>query len=100
MGGTRFNNRGIDDEGNTANYVETEQMLIKTKVNRDKLTKKVYTYSYSQVRGTAPLYWTQSDGKVRIERSIESTIEVFLKHAENLMNDYESDNFLIANLLA
>ena len=27
MGGTRFNSRGIDEEGNTANFVETEMIL-------------------------------------------------------------------------
>ena len=27
MGGTRFNARGFDDDGNVANFVETEQIL-------------------------------------------------------------------------
>ena len=73
MGGTRFNSRGIDDEGTCANFVESEQILVKTKINREKNTKRVYLYSYSQIRGTLPFYWTQSDGKVKIERSIESS---------------------------
>ena len=58
MGGTRFNSRGIDDEGNCANFVESEQILVKTKINREKNTKRVYLYSYSQIRGTLPFYWT------------------------------------------
>ena len=73
MGGTRFNSRGIDDEGDCANFVESEQILVKTKINREKNTKRVYLYSYNQIRGTLPFYWTQSDGKVKIERSIESS---------------------------
>ena len=28
MAGTRFNARGLDDEGNVANFVETEQIVI------------------------------------------------------------------------
>jgi hypothetical protein len=27
MAGTRFNSRGIDEEGNTANFVETEMIV-------------------------------------------------------------------------
>ena len=27
MSGTRYNARGLDDDGNVANYVETEQIL-------------------------------------------------------------------------
>lgn len=36
MGGTRYNARGIDDDGNTANFVESEQIAIKKKFNKDK----------------------------------------------------------------
>jgi hypothetical protein len=36
MGGTRFNSRGIDDEGNTANFVESEQIIIKKKFIKEK----------------------------------------------------------------
>jgi len=47
MGGTRFNSRGIDDEGNCANFVESEQILLKTKLNREKNTKRIYLYSFT-----------------------------------------------------
>jgi hypothetical protein len=36
MGGTRYNSRGIDDEGNTSNFVESEQIVVKRKINREK----------------------------------------------------------------
>lgn len=29
MGGTRFNARGIDDEGNVANHCEVEQLVLR-----------------------------------------------------------------------
>lgn len=47
--GTRFNVRGSDDEGNPANFVETEQILVCMDVK----------CSYVQLRGSIPLYWTQ-----------------------------------------
>lgn len=46
MGGTRYNARGIDDDGNCGNTVESEQIVIKTKVNRETNTKTVSLYSY------------------------------------------------------
>lgn len=45
--GTRYFRRGIDDDGNVANYNETEQLLI----------VKGKAYSYVQTRGSVPGYW-------------------------------------------
>lgn len=47
--GTRFNRRGIDEDGNVANFVETEQIL---ESNQD-LT------SFVQIRGSIPVKWSQ-----------------------------------------
>jgi len=47
MAGTRYNARGLDDEGNVANYVETEQII----------TFKNYISSFFQIRGSVPLFW-------------------------------------------
>ncbi|ANB16022.1 phosphatidylinositol-3-phosphatase SAC1 [Sugiyamaella lignohabitans] len=47
--GTRYFRRGIDDEGNVANYNETEQILI----IKDRL------YSFVQTRGSVPAYWAE-----------------------------------------
>ena len=47
MGGTRYNSRGIDDQGNTANFVECEQLVIKSRLSRDGKEKRMYTYSFS-----------------------------------------------------
>lgn len=47
--GTRFNVRGIDDEGHVANFVETEQAIyVDNSVS-----------SFVQVRGLVPLFWDQ-----------------------------------------
>lgn len=42
--GTRFNTRGIDDNGHVANFVETETVLYSDRI----------CYSYSQIRGSVP----------------------------------------------
>ena len=47
MGGTRYNARGIDDDGNTANMVESEQILVKRKFDHEKLQLRVTIYSYT-----------------------------------------------------
>jgi hypothetical protein len=47
--GTRFNVRGCDEDGNVANFVETEQIL----------NYQDYKCSYVQVRGSIPLLWSQ-----------------------------------------
>lgn len=53
--GLRYLRRGIDDEGNVANYVETEQILSsQTWEPAQKL------YSLIQIRGSIPLFFSQS----------------------------------------
>ena len=47
MAGTRYNARGLDDEGNVANFVESEQIII----------YKKQIYSFVQIRGSVPLFW-------------------------------------------
>lgn len=34
-----------------------------------------------------------------MSRSVESTMEVFIKHCESLIRDYEGESFLVVNLL-
>lgn len=47
--GTRFNVRGVNDEGHVANFVETEQVIY---LDND-------ITSYLQTRGSVPLFWEQ-----------------------------------------
>lgn len=47
--GVRFFMRGADPRGEVANFVETEQIIVVDD----------YTFSFVQVRGSIPLFWTQ-----------------------------------------
>jgi len=53
--GMRFLVRGADSNGNVANYVETEQIIL-TDVNEE---GDINLVSYLQVRGSIPLSWKQ-----------------------------------------
>ena len=93
--GTRFNSRGIDDDGNVANSVETETILWHP---------SGFCFSYAQVRGSVPLFWEQATGllpgqqKIQITRSAEATQPAFDKHFDALEVDYGTVNIL--NLLS
>ena len=52
--GTRYFARGIDEDGNVANFNETEQFLI---FNED--GKHVF-YSHVQARGSIPVFWAET----------------------------------------
>ncbi|XP_055525215.1 phosphatidylinositide phosphatase SAC2-like [Wyeomyia smithii] len=53
--GTRYKRRGCDEDGNCANYVETEQVL----------SLRQHQISFTQVRGSVPIYWSQPGYKYR-----------------------------------
>lgn len=82
--GTRFNVRGTDDEGNPANLVETEQILINEDIR----------CSYVQLRGSIPIFWTQKTNlkykpPIKIDSS-KNHSEVFQKHVNSQMKFYEA----------
>ena len=88
--GTRYNVRGIDDEGNVANMVETEQILIFDNI----------CYSFNQVRGTVPVFWKQSGlfAEVSLTRAPLMAFPAFTKHFDNLINSHK--RVIIFNLLS
>jgi len=92
--GTRFNARGIDDNGNVANFVETETLFW---------APTGLTFSYVQTRGSVPVFWEQTAGftpsqqKIHITRPAEATQPAFDKHFDELESIY--DNVHIVNLL-
>lgn len=51
----RYKRRGIDEDGNVANYVETEQIL----------SFGGYQMAFTIVRGSVPVYWSQPGYKYR-----------------------------------
>lgn len=62
--GARFRTRGIDDDGQVANFVETEVILALGSV----------CLSYVQVRGSVPLFWQQpSQGIQTLQQRVELT---------------------------
>ncbi|EMR62059.1 putative synaptojanin 2 protein [Eutypa lata UCREL1] len=93
--GTRFNSRGIDDDGNVANFVETETIYW---------SPSGVLFSYAQVRGSVPVFWEQTAGlipgqqKISITRSADGTQPAFDKHFEELEQSYGAVH--IVNLLS
>ncbi|KKY17403.1 putative synaptojanin 2 [Phaeomoniella chlamydospora] len=79
--GTRFNSRGIDDDGNVANFVETETIFW---------SPAGVCFSYVQIRGSVPIFWESSSSlipgqqKIQITRPAEATQPAFDKHFEML----------------
>ena len=93
--GTRFNARGIDDDGHVANFVESEVIFW---------SPTGTTFSYVQIRGSIPLFWEQQPGlipgqqKIQITRSPQATQPAFDKHFDELEMKYSSIH--IVNLLS
>ncbi|KAL5598909.1 hypothetical protein BROUX41_003770 [Berkeleyomyces rouxiae] len=85
--GLRYLRRGIDDEGNVANCVETEQIL--SSVNWDPSQP---TYSFLQVRGSIPLFFTQTAYSLKpipvLQHSEETNYAAFTKHFDRLQKMY------------
>jgi synaptojanin len=90
--GTRFNVRGADDDGNVANFVETEMIFNDGRE----------VFSFSQIRGSIPVFWEQDTAlispKVQITRSYDATHPTFEKHFDNLNSKYGPIH--IVNLLS
>ncbi|KAL2180345.1 SacI homology domain-containing protein [Thermothelomyces heterothallicus CBS 202.75] len=93
--GTRFNSRGIDDDGNVANFVETETIYW---------SPSGVVFSYAQVRGSVPVFWEQAAGllpnqqKITITRSADGTQPAFDKHFSQLEQAYGAVH--VVNLLS
>lgn len=82
--GTRYFVRGVDKEGNVANAVETEQIII----HNNRATSLV------QTRGSIPLFWKQTPNlkykpKLNIYGSEIETPPAFRRHLEDLTRHYK-----------
>ncbi|CAD8156041.1 unnamed protein product [Paramecium octaurelia] len=88
--GTRYNVRGIDDNGNVANFVETEQIIYYNN----------HCCSHLQVRGSVPIFWSQRGLLIETEimRSAELNKRAFKKHFASLFEDYS--RVICLNLMA
>ncbi|XP_054907298.1 synaptojanin-1 isoform X5 [Poeciliopsis prolifica] len=90
--GTRFNVRGTNDDGQVANFVETEQAIF--------LDDKVS--SFIQIRGSIPLFWEQpgiqvGSHRVKLSRGFEANAPAFERHFTALRMLYGKQ--VIINLL-
>lgn len=83
--GARFRTRGVDDDGNVANFVETETILAMDDM----------VMSFLQVRGSVPLFWEQVGNqtfgqKLQITRPQAASQPAFDKHFLDLIDHYGS----------
>ncbi|XP_056140392.1 synaptojanin-1 [Lampris incognitus] len=90
--GTRFNVRGTNDDGQVANFVETEQVIFLD----DKAS------SFIQIRGSIPLFWEQpgiqvGSHRVKLSRGFEANAPAFERHFSALRGLYGKQ--AIINLL-
>lgn len=79
--GTRFWVRGIDTEGQVANFVETEQ-IVQYENTR---------CSFVQTRGSIPIFWSQRPNlkyKPKIKINAANYPEVFQRHFDNQIYNY------------
>jgi hypothetical protein len=88
--GMRFLVRGSDNNGNVANFAETEQIVI---VTDKKEQKNIDILSYLQIRGSIPLLWKQTPNLQlnpvilpRDDYNLNSN--VFRKHMSELVTHY------------
>jgi hypothetical protein len=91
--GRRFFTRGLDERGNSANFVETEQILIY------KQSGKSVVNSFVQVRGSIPLLWSQKPSlaympKSKVDAAFASNLEVCRLHVEQLKHEYGDLTFI------
>lgn len=87
--GLRYLRRGIDDKGFTANSVETEQIL-----STPSWEPSSKIYSFVQVRGSIPLFFTQSPYSLKpipvLQHSPEANYRAFSKHFDRMSEEYGS----------
>lgn len=89
--GTRYFRRGVDANGNVANFNESEQLLI---LHTSKSSYE--TFSYIQTRGSVPVYWAEINNlKYKPELNIgDPPIEATQKHFDQQIALY-GDNYLV-----
>ncbi|KAM3502186.1 hypothetical protein MY10362_005032 [Beauveria mimosiformis] len=85
--GLRYLRRGIDENGFTANMVETEQIL-----SRSSWDSSSPIYSFLQIRGSIPLFWTQTAYALKpvpvLQHSPDENYKALRTHFEGLARNY------------
>lgn len=92
--GLRYLRRGIDDEGNCANTVETEQIL-----SSPSWEDPAKIRSFVQIRGSIPLYFSQSPYAFKpvpvLHHSSEVNQKAFDRHFAELRQRYGSVHIVL-----
>ena len=87
--GLRYLRRGVDDNGNTANFVETEQIL-----SEPSWAPSSKVYSFTQIRGSIPLFFSQSPYSLKpapvLKHSYETNHNAFRRHFAGVISRYGS----------
>jgi hypothetical protein len=87
--GLRYLRRGVDSDGNTANSVETEQIL-----SSKEWSPSSKIYSFVQIRGSIPLYFSQSPYSFKpvpqLQQSADTNFRAFKSHFSGLAARYGS----------
>ncbi|CAK9436174.1 uncharacterized protein LODBEIA_P07320 [Lodderomyces beijingensis] len=86
--GTRYFRRGVDVDGNVANFNETEQFFT---------SDENHVYSLLQTRGSVPVYWAEVNNlkyKPNLAISSQPSLEATEKHFAQQVALY-GDNFLV-----
>ncbi|KAL8810737.1 MAG: hypothetical protein Q9223_000077 [Gallowayella weberi] len=85
--GLRYLRRGVDEEGHTANSVETEQIL-----SRASWTPNRNIHSFTQYRGSIPLFFSQSPYAFKpvpvLQHGFDTNHAAFKRHFSNLVGRY------------
>ena len=85
--GLRYLRRGVDEEGNTANGVETEQIL-----SVPDWTSSSKIYSFVQIRGSIPIFFSQSPNSFKpvpqIQHSADMNHRACVKHFKDISERY------------
>lgn len=65
MAGTRYQARGVDENGKAANFVETELIMD--------FNGGEATFAHVQIRGSVPIFWKQKNGgKMKIIENVNT----------------------------
>jgi len=96
--GLRYLRRGVDEEGNVANSVETEQILSPVDWDNNPDSK---IYSFVQYRGSIPLFFSQSPYSLKpapiFYGSEDTNLSPFRLHFQHLAARY--GNLQVASLV-
>lgn len=87
--GTRYFRRGVDDNGNVANFNETEQFF--TTPNGKEI------FSFLQTRGSVPVFWSEINNlkyKPNLVISSKSALDATQKHFDEQVQLY-GDNYCV-----